>query len=180
MLQIEIEKGNEMEKDLIKKYEAILPDELLEIWENYGFANLLDGYLRVINPEDYKALLDETYFRSKVSVSIITTAFGDVITIEEGEYIGIVKYKDGTFSMLAKSFKRFMQFITDDYFVGKYLQIPQYEEAVKRLGKLKQDECFGYVPVLGLGGSEQVENLNKVSTRVHIEIITQLVGRIGM
>ena len=65
MLQIEIEKGNEMEKDLIKKYEAILPDELLEIWENYGFANLLDGYLRVINPEDYKALLDETYFRSK-------------------------------------------------------------------------------------------------------------------
>ena len=38
-------------------------------------------------------LLDETYFRSKVSVPIITTAFGDVITIEEGEYIGIVKYK---------------------------------------------------------------------------------------
>ena len=57
MLQIEIEKGNEMEKDLIKKYEAILPDELLEIWENYGFANLLDGYLRVINPEDYLVFL---------------------------------------------------------------------------------------------------------------------------
>lgn len=46
MLQVKIEKGNEMEKDLIKKYESILPDELLEIWENYGLANLLDGYLR--------------------------------------------------------------------------------------------------------------------------------------
>lgn len=180
MLQIKIEKGNEMEKDLIKKYEAILPNEVLEIWENYGLANLLDGYLRVINPEDYKVLLDETYFRSEVSVPIITTAFGDIITIEEGEYIGIVRYKNGTFGMLAKSFKRFMQFITDDYFVGKYLQISQYEEAVKKLGKLKQDECFGYVPLLGLGGSEKVENLSKVNTRVHIEIITQLVGRIGM
>ena len=32
MLQIKIEKGNEMEKDLIKKYEAILPNEVLEIY----------------------------------------------------------------------------------------------------------------------------------------------------
>ena len=180
MLQVKIEKGNEMEKDLIKEYESILPDELLEIWENYGLANLLDGYLRVINPEDYKVLLDETYFRSKVSVPIMTTAFGDIITLEKGEYIGIVKYKNGNFVIAVDGFDLFIQNLTDDYFIKKYLQIPQYEEAVKRLGKLKQDECFGYVPLLGLGGSEKVENLSKVNTRVHIEIITQLVGRIGM
>ncbi len=180
MLQIEIEKGIKMEQDLIKKYESVLPEELLDIWENYGQGDLLDGYLRVINPEEYQELLEETYFRGKVSVPIMTTAFGDIITIEEGEYIGIVKYKNGTFGMLAKSFKRFMQFITDDYFLGKYFQIPQYEEAVKRIGKLKHDECFGYVPLLGLGGSEKVENLSKVKIREHIELISQLVGRIAM
>ena len=51
---------------------------------------------------------------------------------------------------------------------------------MKKLGKLEYDECFGYVPLLGLGGSEKVDNLDKVKIREHIEIITQLVGKIGM
>ena len=165
MLQIEIEKGIKMEQDLIKKYESVLPEELLDIWENYGQAELLDGYLRIINPEEYQELLEETYFRGKVSVPIMTTAFGDIITLEKGEYIGIVKYKDGNFILAGADFALFFQNLTDDYYVGKYLQIPQYEEAVKRIGKLKHDECFGYVPLLGLGGSEKVENLSKVKDR---------------
>lgn len=45
-------------------------------------------------------------------------------------------------------------------------------------GKLNYDECFGYVPLLGLGGPEKVENLQKVKIREHIELISQLVGRI--
>ena len=40
------------------------------------------------------------------------------------------------------------------------------------------DECFGYTPLLGLGGSEKTENLEKVNPKVHIELIAQLVGRI--
>ncbi len=82
--------------------------------------------------------------------------------------------------MLAKSFKRFMQNIVDNYFVEKYFQIPQYMEAEKKLGKLKHDECFGYVPLLGLGGSEKVQNLKKVKIKEHIELISQMVGKIGM
>lgn len=93
MPQIEIEKGIKMEQDLIKKYESVLPEELLDIWENYGQAELLDGYLRIINPEEYQELLEETYFRGKVSVPIMTTAFGDIITLEKGEYIGSLSIK---------------------------------------------------------------------------------------
>lgn len=98
----------------------------------------------------------------------------------QGQYIGIVKYKNGNFVMLAKNFKRFIQNLGDDYFIEKYFQIPQYIEAVNKLGKLEQDECFGYVPLLGLGGSEKVQNLKKVKIREYIELISQLVGKIGM
>lgn len=73
-----------------------------------------------------------------------------------------------------------MQNLTDDYFIEKYLEIPQYIEAVKCLGQVEHNECFGYVPVLGLGGSENVENLSKVKIKEHIEVITQLVGKVGM
>ena len=41
-------------------------------------------------------------------------------------------------------------------------------------GSLSFDECFGYVPLLGLGGAKKVENLKKVKIREHIELITQL------
>mgnify|MGYP002516227660 CR=1 FL=1 len=177
---VQIEKGQDIKKELFQKYKTIVPDELIKIWENYGLARLMGGYLKVINPEDYQELINETYFRGNISVPILTTAFGDIITLEEGQYIGMVKYKNGKVVMLAKNFERFLQNLEDDYFLEKYFQIFQYTEAVNELGKLEQDECFGYVPLLGLGGSEKVQNLKKVKIREHIELISQMVGKVGM
>lgn len=179
ILQNKIKKGFAMKQELVSKYETILPDELMNIWENYGLGSLFDGYLKVINPEEYQELLNKTYFRGKISIPILITTFGDIVTLEEGQYIGMVKYKNGNFVMLAKNFKRFMQNLADDFFLEKYFQIPQYSEAVRKLGELEHDECFAYVPLLGLGGSEKVENLDKVKIREHIELISQMVGKIG-
>ena len=175
-----IQKGAQIEQQLIQKYENSLPNGLLEIWRNYGFATLLDGYLRVINPETYQNLLEETYFSGKSSIPIFATAFGDIITSEEDSYIGMVQYKNGNFAIIARNFEHFMMNLPDDYFEEKYFQIPQYVKAVEKLGTLEQDECFGYVPLLGLGGSEKIDNLRIVKTREHIELISQMVGNIGM
>ncbi len=180
ILQYKIQDGPKAKKDLFVKYEATLPAELLNIWKKYGFATLLDGYLRVIDPDDYQELLMETYFRGKVSIPILSTAFGDIITLEEGQYIGIVQYKNGRFGILTKGFHRFLSNLTDDYFTQKYFEPSQYRMAVERLGKLGPGECFGYVPLLGLGGTQKIENLRKVKCREHIELISQLVGKIGM
>lgn len=152
----------------------------MNIWRNYGLGSMYNGYIKIINPEEFQELLNETYFRGKISVPILVTAFGDIITLEEGQYIGMVKYKNGSFGMLAANFNRFMQNLTEDYYMKKYFQISQYAEAVKKLGELEHDECFGYVPLLGLGGSEKVDNLDKVKIREHIELISQMVGNIGM
>lgn len=177
---LQIEKGQDMPQEIIQKYKTIFPNALIRIWEQYGFARLMEGYLKVINPENYQELLMETYFRGNISVPIFTTAFGDIVTLEEGQYIGLIKYKNGNFVMLAKNLERFVKNLEDDYFVDKYFQIPQYTEAVNKLGKLEKDECFGYVPLLGLGGSEKIENLKKAKIREYIELISQMVGRVGM
>ncbi len=95
MLQSEIEKGSDMKQELLQKYKTILPDELIKIWGNYGLGKLLEGYLKVINPEEYQELLNATYFRGNISIPILTTAFGDIITFEENQYIGMVRYKMG-------------------------------------------------------------------------------------
>jgi len=43
---------------------------------------------------------------------------------------------------------------------------------------LKYDECFGFVPLLPMGGKKDVDHLEKVNEKVHIELITQLLGKI--
>ena len=58
----DFKKEKEMPKEVIEKYKGQVPDEIIEIWENYGLGSFLNGYLRVINPDDYKELVEETYF----------------------------------------------------------------------------------------------------------------------
>ena len=91
----DFKKEKEMPTEIIEKYKGQVPDEVIEISENYGLGSFLNRYLRVINPDDYKELVEETYFRGKESMPLFTTDFADVITWQENEYIGIVLYKVG-------------------------------------------------------------------------------------
>lgn len=98
---LQIEKGQDIKQELLHRYKTILPDELIKIWEDNGLARLMGEYLKAVNPEDYQELLKETYFRGNISIPILVTAFGDIVTFEEGQYIGMVKYKNGNFVMPA-------------------------------------------------------------------------------
>lgn len=68
----------------------------------------------------------------------------------KNKYVGIVRYKIGDMDIISASFKYFFGDLQDDYFIGQYLEIDKYKEAVALHGELKYDECFGYVPLLGL------------------------------
>ncbi|SCN06106.1 protein of unknown function [Bacillus wiedmannii] len=53
-----------------------------------------------------------------------------------------------------------------------------YLVAIQNYGIPAYNECFGYIPLLGLGGTEKVENLQKVKLIEHIYLITQFMGPI--
>ncbi|MBC2005604.1 DUF1851 domain-containing protein, partial [Listeria booriae] len=53
-----------------------------------------------------------------------------------------------------------------------------YEEAIKVYGEPDFDECFAYTPLLGLGGPEKVDNLQKAKLKEHIYLITQFMGKL--
>lgn len=169
---------DKVEDEILNKYKEKLPEELIDIWEKYGFGCILNGNLKIVNPDEYQWTIDMSYFRANVAIPIMVTGFGDIITWEKNEYVSIIKYKNGSFDIIIKRFRHFFNCLEDDYFLDEYLELNKYNEAVKMHGNLEYDECFGYVPLLGLGGSEKVENLRKVKIREHIELITQLVGKI--
>jgi hypothetical protein len=163
-------------KEVIEQYENILPQKVIEIWRKYGFGSFLNDFLKVINPNDYRELLQESYFRNDIAIPVFATGLGDIITWEENKYLMMIKYRKSKLKGL--SVKYFFSDLQDEEFVGEELDSSQYFLAEKEYGSIQFDECFGYTPLLGLGGPEKFENLKKVKLREHIYLITQLIGPI--
>ncbi|MBC2303806.1 T6SS immunity protein Tdi1 domain-containing protein [Listeria booriae] len=164
-------------ESLITKYKDRVPEEILEAWQNYGFGTLMDGYLKLVNPQDYEEILEESSERYKDSVVLFTTAMGDILIWSEG-YVRMLNYRYGIVKIIMSKFKFFFQSLESEKFKNDYLMWNPYQEAVKKLGIPAYDECFGYVPILALGGSEKVENLQKVKLKEHILLISALAGTI--
>ena len=128
-------------------------------------------------------LLEQSYFASDVSVPIFATGFADVITWEENKYVGIVEYRKSDVDIYPFQLKDLLEDLAnladiDSSDTVEFLDNSQYDKAVKLFGSLEYDECFGYVPLLALGGAEKVEKLQKMKIKPHIDIITQTAGRI--
>ena len=168
-----------MPQEVIEKYKDQVPEELVQIWKEDGLGTFLDGYLKVINPDEYLELVQETYFRGDISIPIFATAFGDIITLEKKKYLGIIKYKDGTFDIFLENLSHFIKFLSDKSFTDDYFDLPLYHEAIEKYGLLDYTQCFGFVPLLALGGFKDVNQLDKVKMYEHILLITQFVGPIG-
>ena len=93
--------------------------------------------------------------------------------------MGIIKYKDGTFDIFLENLSHFIKFLPDESFTDDYFELSLYHEAVEKYGLRDYAECFGFVPLLALGGFKDVNHLNKVKIYEHILLITQLAGPIG-
>lgn len=164
--------------DIIKKYSRQLPNQIIDIWKELGFGTFYNGYLKVVNPDDYIEIIKKSYYKGDISFPIMVTAFGDIITWESDGYACIIKYRYGESDVISSGFEYFFDIIADEECASDYFTIKKFESAVKKYGDLEYDECFGYVPLLALGGKESVNNLKKVKIREHIAMIFEFIGEI--
>ena len=166
--------------ELISQYQGTVPSELLEVWAQYGFGTFCDGYLKIVNPDDYADLLADTYQLTSTPaqappVVLFATAMGDLL-VWELDCLGLLDYRHGTTDVVAQNFKVFFRNLSYDSYLSKNLRWEPYAAARARLGEPAFDECFGYVPLLALGGPEVAENLEKVKLREHLALIGQFTG----
>lgn len=160
-------KETDMPQEVIEKYKDQVPAELVQIWQEDGLGTFLDDYLE---------LLQDSYFRGGVAFPMFVTAFGDIITWEENAYVGIVQYNIQDLDIMIKRMDRFIEYVDDEDFKDDYFDIPLYKKAVAKHGELAYDECFSFVPLLALGGSKDVEHMDKVKVLEHIYLMYQLTG----
>ena len=169
-------KEKEFVKEIIEKYSNVLPDELISVWKQYGTGSFMNGFLKIINPDEYMDLLKETFSDYEGVIPVMVTAFGDIITVNEEERVDIIYYRYGYFSVIATSWEMFEIFAMDDFMNDRMFKNGLYKTAIEKIGEIEYDECLGYVPLLALGGSEKVDNLKKIKIKEHIRLISDMVG----
>ncbi|MCC5803779.1 hypothetical protein H7H33_18365 [Rossellomorea vietnamensis] len=46
--------------EMIEKYRNQVPKEMIELWRNYGLGTFMQGYLKSVNPNEFKEVLVES------------------------------------------------------------------------------------------------------------------------
>jgi len=161
-------------KELINKYNDKLGEDVIEIWEKYGFGSTFKGYLKIINPDDLQELLEETYIMPYDDIPVFVTGMGDIITCNGRGAFTIVDYRHQRLNTIWVDQKIKWYYFDDEF--KEYWQWDPYFEAVEKYGEPGYDECFGYEPLLSLGGDESVENLKKVNYKAHIFLMSEFQG----
>ena len=153
----------------IEKYTNVLPHALINIWKKYGFGTFAKGFLKTINPDEYQDLLDETYISDKNPIPIFTTALGDISVLrveysEEKKWFNIdIVYYRRSKDRLVFPVKNLDD---DDFFREELADINTYKNVFYRGDYLnavrlhktipEYDECYGYEPLINLGGKREL------------------------
>ena len=184
------------DKKLIEKYRnmyqgnSYFPEELLWIWENMGFGIYENGFLQMVNPDEYEFIFE--YVDKLLEPAIVwgITALGDLLVWEGNENWTIAPDEGNRFFLLnVRSCKRGVigdidatlnTFIGREFFIKDkdFFNSKVYLDIKDKLPKLNYGECYGYVPALALGGSKSVKNLKVVDAKAYIHLIGQAVGKI--
>ena len=174
-----------------KLYAGKIPDLLLEIWEKQGIGNWANGCVRLCIPSDYSDVL-ELIFQNDTELSAddcyiyLQTAFGQLYFWSERHWHGKINLLDNTIEIPDLLYPE-QKYNADDtlalnIMIDENEKIDFYDEdnkalyarALKKLGPLAPDECFGFAPALALGGAPVLENVRKFPALEHFSFLAQL------
>lgn len=161
----------------VAAFKGKLPDELLDVWEMEGWGIFMNGFLRIINPTDFLVFMDENIEMNTPSIPFAVTAFGDLLLWLKDGYVEVINFRKGYREIVESGMDLFLNDTLLDFsYAIKELRSEQYTEAIDKLGIPDFDKCFGYFPLLSLGGNELITNLQIVDLNIHLEIMAQSIG----
>lgn len=181
---------SEVPEAVLLKYSQLLPECLLSLWKEYGWASFQKGLFWLTNPDDYAFRVND-WLRDIPELAVgdfyvfARTAFGDLYAFqpEMGRVIsiicahGFVVTKKGSANAGKGREKAMQSFFATAYpadfdFMDEDEQ-PLFERAFKVCGSLEANELYGFEPLLALGGNADLSNIKKLRLDVHLDIMKQ-------
>jgi|SRR5690554_907207 hypothetical protein len=121
-------------RDIINKYKDKLGEDVIEVWEKYGFGSTFRGYLK-INPDDLQELLEETYVMPLDDIPVFVTGMGDIITCNSRGSLSILDYRHQRIKVIWTDRRIGWEYFFGDYYQKRYWQWNPYFEAVEKYGE---------------------------------------------
>lgn len=168
------------DEELTKFATQMLPEEILYLWQNYGFGDYGNGIIKVVDPRDYmESLYTWLGGIDYNKIPIIVTAFGDIFyyrKLENNENdISILDIHYRSIDVCTYSYQDFFSgYILDSEVKEKILREKLYNDAVNSLGKLQHNEIFFFKPALVLGGGEDIKYIQKGDGSIHQQVLFEL------
>lgn len=150
----------------------LLTDEIIELLKNEGISSYANGLLWTLNPSEYLDWLNDWLPFDDRSVPFARSAFGDILFIREQQIMALNSSK-GFMSVMTDvdDIDSFInRYLTDSWFYNTFFNADIFNQIEDK--NLSKDECFGFQPLLSLGGNRDVKSLKKVAMREHLAIIS--------
>lgn len=157
------------------------------IYDEYGVMTSKTGLFRVVDPEEWQEsylpwfylMRDEDgVFEGPELYPFMTTAFGQAYifaNLPDEDLVGFVDVTDN-FHVLGSGRAYFLRHINDPIFHAYNLHGDLYEELAPAGPPLLPGECYGFFPLLSMGGEATLESVQRVKLREHLDILAQFGG----
>lgn len=165
-------------EETIARFAGQVPAEVVELWRRQG-AGVIgdDGYFRVVDPDRAVQMLDGVFAMPEGSTVLFATALGDIVFHAGGSYF-VVKFRFGAIDLAqGLSFDELVALVEDIRQREGVWEWQPYPAAHDRDGVPEFEQCFGFVPLLALGGPNDAAHLQLGGLYEHIALITQLAGQ---
>lgn len=162
----------------LKEYRAKLPDALIAEWEEVGWCAYGDGLIWIVYPDELKAPVKEWLGASSKALAFARSAFGHLFLWDD-EGAHMLDPQHGTIATLINKIELvFNSTLCSKAYLDTVLDQKLFHKALKKLGPLEYDECYGFEPAIALGGPGTLSTLKKVKLREHLSILAQLIDEI--
>jgi len=162
----------EFDLKVIDHIKDLFIPEIYTLLKRNGVHNYMDGFIWTLNPNDYIVWLNKWLKMEVICIPFARTAFGDIFFIVDKKIMilsvsrGLIDYTTNRVDWF------FNRYLTDDIYMDKYLNRNLYY-LLENKEELTNDECFGFIPILSLGGKSEVKNLHKIRMKEHLLILSQ-------
>jgi hypothetical protein len=169
------EKYEDASPALLKLYTKKVSAEFADMMKEEGLCSYMDGLFTTVDPALYEGVLKDYKVHSDKSIVLMKNAFGDLFYFDGFDCRILYTSHNENYSFTGgDAVKYFFTFqMTEASFLTENFKKKLFGQALKKFGKLKPDETYGFVPAIPLGGEEKLDNIEKVKTLEYLSILSQ-------